>query len=70
MKKCQENGWVLEHLNSEQELSIWIEKYVAKISPFEYEWNISVIIQLLENQIWQKLNTQLQKRSYGQKRLD
>ena len=37
MKKCQENGWVLEHLNSEQELSIWIEKDVANILPFEYE---------------------------------
>ena len=30
MKKCQENVWVLEHLNSEQELSIKIEKDVAK----------------------------------------
>ena len=38
MKKCQENGWALEHLNSEQELSIWIEKDVANILPFEYEY--------------------------------
>ena len=29
MKKCQENGWVLEHLNPKQELSIWIEKDVV-----------------------------------------
>ena len=32
MKKCQENVWVLEHLNSEQELSIKIEKDVTNIN--------------------------------------
>lgn len=32
MKKCQENGWVLEHLNLEQELSIRIEKDVANVT--------------------------------------
>ena len=45
MKKCQENVWVLEHLNSEQELSIKIEKDVAK----HYHVNTKTSFWLLSN---------------------
>ena len=47
MKKCQENVWVLEHLNSEQELSIKIEKDVAK----HYHVNTKTSFWLLSNRL-------------------